>query len=166
MSYTTAEAALLTLVRAYEGGAVFTAANSSRGDFSATDAPGYRQYAVVMMAGESDYGDALFGRGAHGKRQQRHRMSVLLFQARQQGLGGDGAAYSALLTLTDGVAAWLERYPRLDGASGVKRAEIVRIGKVRTTQTPAGAPGPHLLQPILLDVLCETEPAQAESAQA
>lgn len=161
-TYTTAEAAVLTLLRAYDGGGVFTEANASRGDFSATDAPGYRQYAVVLMADSSDYGD---GR-SHGKRQQTHRISVLLFQAREQGLGGDGAAYSALTTLTDAVAAWFERYPRLNGAAGVKRAAIVRVGKPRTTQAPGGGAGPHLVQPIMLDVLCETTPAQQESAGA
>jgi hypothetical protein len=49
-TYATAEAALLTLTRAYSAGAVFTAANSSIEDWRVLDAAGTDNAAVIEMA--------------------------------------------------------------------------------------------------------------------
>jgi hypothetical protein len=158
MTYATTEAALLTLVQAYSSGSVFDDSNSSRGNFQVLDGQGVRQAAVLMMAGRSEYGDDLGnGRGSHGKRQQRHRIGVIVFVERGQ--DGDGTTYTALATLTDGLAGYIETYPRLNNAANVKRAEIVEVTEPNIRRLTS-----HMYQTIIVEVLCETSSGWLESA--
>lgn len=158
-AYAAIEAAALTVLRAYQSGATFTAANSSRGDYGVLEAPGDNA-AVIQQMAPTEAGDRLDGRGAHGRRQWRYTLAITLFRKRGTGQGGDGAAYTDLISLTDGVVAHLLRYPRLGSASGVKRAQVTRVS------TPMGADGrPHLWQTITVMVDAESEIAYVEDAQ-
>ncbi len=156
-TYTTAEAALLTRVRAYNAGVTFTTANSSRGDFRVLNNDGVTQAAVLMQAGKSEFGDRLDSRGAHGKRQQRHRMAIVLFQTR--GAIDDGTTYTTLGALTDALIAYLDTYPRLSNTAGVKRAEIVEASEPRIRRDSA-----WIFQTILVEVMTETAPVLVEMA--
>jgi hypothetical protein len=148
----------LTLVRAYSGGATFTATNSARHDFGVLNNKGVKQACVLTMARPSENGDNLgHGRGSQGKRQQRHTIALILFQARRQ--GNDGATWVALTALTDGLVAYLDTYQRLNGATGVKRAQIVEIAEPRIRRDEA-----WVYQTIFLDVMTETAPVLVETA--
>jgi hypothetical protein len=152
-TYSTSEAALLTTVRASGG---FTEINSSRGDFAVLNGTGVVSAAVVMQAGPSEFGDDLGeGRGAHGKRQQRHRIAVIVFQARRQ--DNDGYTYVALKETVDALIAYLDTYPRLGSAANVKRAEVTEVSAVRRQRDRA-----WIFQSILVEVLTETSPVLAE----
>jgi hypothetical protein len=155
-TYTTAEAALLTRVRAYNSGATFTTTNSSRGDFRVLNNEGVTQAAVLMQATRSEFGDNLGqGRGTHGKRQQRHRIGIVLFQARGQ--ADDGTSYQALAALTDALIAYLDTYPRLNNATGVKRAEVIEASEPRIRRDSA-----WIFQTLLVEVMTETVPVLIE----
>lgn len=159
-TYTIAEAALHARILAFPGPPTFDGATCTRGDFRALDARGADVACVLMQAGRSELGDTLDGgRGTHGKRQQRHRIGATLFVKRGTGAGGDGAAYVALTALTDALCAHLDRYPRLGGAPGVKRAQVVELGDVRARDAR-----PHLWQTLLIEVLTETAPDLMEGA--
>lgn len=158
-TYAASEAALAAVIRLLDSGNVFDADNCTQGDYDALDARGKDYGCVLTKAGRSEYGDNLGnGRGAHGKRQQRHRIGVLLFRKRKQAKDGDGAAYADLTTQADAVVALLDTYPRLNGASGVKRAEVVESGEVRTRRD-----SPWIFLPLLVEVLTETEPTLVET---
>lgn len=155
-TYSTCEAALLTVVRASGGGAVFTEINSSRGDFAVLNGTGVTSAAVLMQAGASEFGDDLGqGRGTHGKRQQKHRIAVIVFQARRQ--DDDGYTYVALKENVDALIGYLDTYPRLGSATNVKRAEVVELSDVRRQRDRA-----WVFQTILVEVLTETSPVLAE----
>lgn len=158
-TYAVSEAALAAVIRLLDSGNVFDTANCTQGDFDALDTRGKDYGCVLAKAGRSEYGDNLGnGRGAHGKRQQRHRIGVLLYRKRKQGKDGDGAAYVALTTQADALIGLLDIYPRLNNASGVKRAEVVESGEVRARRD-----SPWIFLPLLVEVLTETEPAIEES---
>ena len=128
MSYSTIEAAIETLVRAYSGGTVFTAAlgNVDRGDYRTKDAAGTSVACTIVQVEPSDYAyTAPGGRGTHGARMARHVIGLDLYVKRGQALGGDGIAYAAILTLRDGLIAHMERYPLLNGTAGVKLARTI-----------------------------------------
>lgn len=157
-TYSTSEAALLTRVRAYNSGATFTATNSSRGDFRVLNNEGVTQAAVLTQAGRSEFGDNLGqGRGSMSKRQQRHSIALILFQARGQ--SNDGDSYTSLCTLRDGVIGYLDTYQRLNAASGVKRAEIIEASEPRIRRDSA-----WIFCTVLVEVLTETAPALVETA--
>lgn len=156
-TYAAAEAALAAVVRLLDSGNVFTTDNCRQGDYRALDAQGALYACVLTKAGRSEYGDNLGnGRGAHGKRQQRHRIGVLLFRKRRQ--DADGEAYTDLTTQADAVVGLLDTYPRLNNTSGVKRAEVVESGEVRVRRD-----SPWIFLPLLVEVLTETEPSLVES---
>lgn len=157
-TYSTTEAALLARIQAYNGGATFTASNSSRGDYRVLDREGVTQAAVLMQAAPSEFGDRLDSRGAHGKRQQRHRIAIVLFQARLQ--ANDGDTYASLTTLRDALIAYLDTYPRLNAAAGVKRAEIVEAAEPRVQRDSA-----WVFSSILVEVMTETTPQLVETPQ-
>lgn len=156
-TYSTTEAALLTRMRAYSSGSVFTATNSSRGDFKVLNNEGVTQACVITQAGASEFGDRLDSRGSHGKRQQRHRIAMILFQARGQ--NNDGDTYTALCSLRDGLVAYLDTYQRLNSATGVKRAEIVEASEPRIRRDSA-----WIFCTVLMEVMTETSPALVETA--
>lgn len=155
-TYATSEAALLTTVRASSNGAVFTAANSSRGDFRVLNNEGVTQAAVLMKASKSEFGDNLGqGRGTHGKRQQRHHIAIVIFQARGQ--ADDGTSYQALQSVTDALIGYLDTYPRLNNAANVKRAEVTEDSEPRIRRDSA-----WIFQTVLVEVLTETAPVLVE----
>ena len=155
-TYATTEAALLTAVRASSSGAVFTTANSSRGDFRVLNNDGVTQAAVLMQASRSEFGDSLGqGRGTHGKRQQKHMIAIVVFQARGQ--ADDGTSYAALQATTDALIAYLDTYPRLGNATNVKRAEVTEASEPRIRRDSA-----WIFQTVLVEVLTETSPTLAE----
>jgi hypothetical protein len=155
-TYVTAETALLTQIRSYNSGLTFTEDNSSRGDFRVLNNTAVAQAAVLMQAGRSEFGDNLGqGRGSMGKRQQRHRIGIILFQARAQ--NNDGVTYQSLVSLTDGLITYLDKYPLLGGATSVKRAEVVEASEPRIRRDR-----PWIYQSILVEVLTETAIAAVE----
>lgn len=162
-TYATSEAALLTLVQAYSGGTVFTgsgiSANSSRGDFKVLNNQAVTVAAVLLQARPSELGDDLgSGRGTQGRRQQRHWIAVIVFQARGQ--TNDGAPYVALTTLTDALIAWLDTYQKLNSAANVKRAQVREVSEVRRQRDQA-----WIYQTILVEVLTETSPVIVDYAR-
>ena len=155
-TYATSEAALLTAVQASGSGDVFSATNSSRGDFRILNNEGVTQAAVLMQAARSEFGDNLGqGRGTHGKRQQRHQIAVVVFQARGQ--ADDGTSYQALQATTDALIAYLDTYPRLNDAANVKRAEATEASEPRIRRDSA-----WIFQTVLVEVLTETAPVLIE----
>jgi hypothetical protein len=147
----------LAAVRASGGGTVFTAQNSSRADFTVLDRAGVTSAAVLVQAGKSEFADNLGGgRGAHGKRQQRHRIAVILIQARGQ--TDDGVAAQALHTTVDTLVGYLDTYPRLNNAALVKRAEATEADIPRKLR----ASDAWIFQAILVEVLTETAPVLQE----
>lgn len=155
-TYVLAENALLAAVRASSSGAVFTTTNSSRGDFRVLNNQGVTTAAVLMMGGASEFADNLGGgRGTHGKRQQRHRIAIILFQARRQ--DNDGLNYTEQVDATDTLIAYLDTVPRLNNASSIKRAEVVEAAEPRVRRDSA-----WIFQAILVEVLTETAPTLAE----
>lgn len=158
-TYSTSEAALLTRIRAMDGGGSYDTGNSSRGDYRVFDAPGRQLACVVVRAGRSLMGDRMEnGRGSHGKRQQRHRIAAIVAQKRGQ--LSDEAAYTALMDAIDALIAWVDTYPRLGNVTDVKRAEAVEVSEPRRNQTST-----HIYASILFDVYTETEPVLTESAR-
>jgi hypothetical protein len=158
-TYTTAEAALLTRIRAYNAGATFTTTNSSRGDFRVLNNQGVTQACVLMMARDSEFGDNLGGgRGTHGKRQQRHYVGAVLFRARGQ--ADDGTSYQALTTLADALIAYLDTYQRPDSTPAIKRAEVIGATVPRLSARWAA----WLFQALTIEVLTETSPTLQEGA--
>lgn len=163
-TYAATEAALLTLCQGYNAGATFTAANTRRGEWTIFDAP-YDASLVLVQHKDSRFGDQLARRGAQGKQQEEHHIAVEVYYRRLQGQGGDGARYTALLTLRDGLQAWISRYPRLNNAANVKRAEVV------TTTPPALAgaspqnAATHWMTELHVTVQCEVALTNVESIQ-
>lgn len=159
-TYTTAEAALLTRVRAYNSGATFTTNNSSRGDFRVLDRANTGQACVLMQMRDSEMADDLGqGRGSHGKRQQRHYIGAVLFQGRGQ--EDDGTTYQALTTLTDALIAYLDTYQRLGLGDPIKRAEVVGATVPRLSARWSA----WLFQMLTVEVVTETSPVLAEYAR-
>lgn len=155
-TYVPSEEALLTAVRASGNGAVFTTTNSSRGDFQVLNNQGVTTAAVLMMGGRSEFADNLGGgRGTHGKRQQRHRIAIILFQARRQ--DDDGATYTEQVDATDDLIAYLDTVPRLSTTSVIKRAEVVEAAEPRVRRDSA-----WIFQTILVEILTETAPTLLE----
>ena len=147
---------MLTAVQASASGAVFTTVNSSRGDFRVLNNEGVTSAAVLMQASRSEFGDNLGqGRGTHGKRQQHHRIAIVVFQARGQ--ADDGTSYQALQVTTDALIAYLDIYPRLNNATNVKRAEVVEASEPRIRRDSA-----WIFQTVLVEVLTETAPVLVE----
>ena len=140
-TYASAEAAILTLVRSYASGSVFTAVNSAIDDWLVADAES-DEAAVLTQVGDIEEADAFDGeRGSHGTRQERYRIGVHLLVKVRDGEGGPGAADAALKTLTAAMRTHLRQYERLNGATGIKRAQIERTSQPQDVQrrTP-GAP--------------------------
>jgi len=169
MSLTTTITALLTRVRAYNSGATFVAANSSYAEYTVLDAPGYEVAAIVDVAGDAAIGETVpYGQGnigAQGKLQELYELSITVAYKRGVGDGGDGALKASLTTLTDALLAYLITYPRLNGASGIRRALPYRRNQpydIAPAQ-PEGAPSTHLAQDIFVRVWAETTPAYVES---
>ena len=155
-TYATSEAALLTAVQASSAGAVFTATNSSRGHFRVLNNEGVIAAAVLIQAARSEFGDNLGqGRGTHGKRQQKHMITVVVFQARGQ--VDDGTSYAALQATTDALIAYLDTYPRLNNAANVKRAEVIEASEPRIRRDSV-----WIFQTVLVEVLTETAPTLVE----
>lgn len=158
-TYSACEAALLAHIRAYAGGAVFTAANATRGDFRALDAAGADVACVLVQAAPSACGDNLSGRGAHGQRQQQHTIAAVLARKRGTGDGGDGAGVAALHDLADDLIAWLDSAPRLNGVPVVRRAEVVSM-----TEPVVRRDSPHVILTLRIVVRTSTTPALIEGA--
>jgi hypothetical protein len=152
MTYSTSEAALLTLIRAYNAGATFTAANSSRGDWSVVDATGTDLACVLAMNAPTLESEIIEDYGKQGKIQERHEIAIDVFHKRSQGLGGDSVAYVALTTLTDALRAYLRGYPRLNNTSGVRNTNIVGVSDVDIRKK-----SPHIFQTIVIRVYCESD---------
>jgi hypothetical protein len=158
-TYATAEAALLARIRALNSGDTFLAANSSRGDFTVLNRAGVRQACVLMMVRDSEFADNLgAGRGTHGKRQQRHYVGAVLFQARGQ--ADDGTSYQALTALADSLIAYLDTYQRPDDTAGIKRSEVVGA----TVPRLSARWNAWLFQTLTIEVLTETTPTLQEGA--
>ncbi len=118
-TYSTTEAALLQTLQDYG----FDDLSSSRGDFSILNNKGVARAVVLMQARPSEFAfDLGGGRASHGKRQQRHVIACVIFQARGQ--NNDGVSYVALTELTDALIAYLDKYPLLGAAANVKRADV------------------------------------------
>jgi hypothetical protein len=168
MSLTSVALALLTRVRAYSGGAMFVAGNSSYAEYTVLDAVGYEVCAIVDVAGDSvvnpSLPDGARQAGAQGKLMELHDLSVTVAYKRGAGVGGDGALKQALTTLTDALLADLVRYPRLNNTTGVTKAQVIRRNTpydIAPAQ-PENAPSTHLAQDLFVRVWTETTPNYAE----
>jgi len=151
-TYSTSESALLDAIRASGD---YTETNSARGDFAVLNGTGVTRAAVLMQAAASEFGDNLGqGRGTHGKRQQRHRVAIVVFQARRQ--DNDGLPYVAIKEHVDTLIAYLDTVPRLNGAP-VKRAEVVEVDIPRRRRD-----SPWIYQTISVEILTETSPVLVE----
>jgi hypothetical protein len=159
-TYSTAEAALLTLTRAYSAGTVFTTANAVADDWTVLDAQGTTVAAVLEMASDTieaitvdaqSYGD-------YGAYQEVHQIGVWLCVKREQGLGGDGAAKAALKTLTDAYRDYMRPYRRLNAATGVRQAKMTKTtAPAYISPTRNAADATHVAQMITFEVACESD---------
>lgn len=168
MTLTSVALALLVRVRAYNSGATFTTTNSSFAEYTVLDAAS-AVAAIVDVAGDSLVNPALPDgtrqAGSQGKLMELHDLSVTVAYKRGVGADGDGALKEDLTTLTDGLLAELIRYPRLNGATGVTKAQVIRRNlpyDIAPAQ-PEGAPSTHLAQDLFVRVWTETTPAYVES---
>jgi len=166
-TYATAEQALLTLVRAYSGG-VFTSTNSSVDDWRVLDASGTDAAAVLEMAGASVEREVTNSRdarsyGDYGEYQEVHQIGVWICIKRGQGLGGDGAAKAACKTLTEAVKDYLRGYRRLNGATSVRAALILKTTELSyISPTRDIADATHVAQEIILEIACESDAPDGE----
>ena len=158
MSYQTCTTALLTLIRAYNAGVTFTSATSAENDWRVLNQASAA--AIVHMAGDTEEGDMLDGRGASGKRQVRHTIGITI--AQPIGADADSVALAALDLLCEALMAYLRPYARLNNASGVKRAEIVTRTRDRLIG-PRDDQGTHWVSTIVLRVYEEMAMTFAES---
>ena len=161
MGYTDIESALLATCRASSSGTVFTTANSSRGDYAVLDAAGVTLSLVITKAAASEYANRINNRGQHGARQRRHLIAIEVFARRQQGLGGDGAAYVAVTGAVDTLIAYLEQYPRLgSGVTSLRTALPVETSEVFVSEA-----SPFYMQRITVEAFEESIIDFKESAQ-
>jgi hypothetical protein len=163
-TYTTAEAALLTLVRAYNSGATFTPANSSVDDWRVLDASSTTVAAVLEMAAPTiERTVTATEYGAYGEYQEVHQIGVWICAARGQGAGGDGAAKAACKTLTEAVKDYLRPYRRLNAAAGVRSAAILRTtDPAYISPTRDIAQATHVAQEIIFEIACESDAPEGE----
>ena len=162
--YPTVEAAVLTLVRSYSGGAVYGVANSSRNDWSVRHGE-HDESAVIGMWQRSQFGRSLNGRAQQGKRQELHYPRISLLVAIGQAENGDGAAVTAVVNRAGSLVAYLNQYGRLGlgNAAGITRAEVVNmgipelIGSIKTERTT------HARIDLDMEVACEIEMIVIES---
>ena len=161
-TYSSAEAALLALVRAYSGGAVFNATNSIADDWTVLDAQGTTVAAVLEMAGDTIEAVTVQGEyGDYGAFQEVHQIGVWLCVKRGQGLGGDGAAKADCKTLTDAFRDYARPYRRLNGA--VRSAKMIRTSApayISPTRNVSDAT--HVAQMITFEVSCESDAPAVE----
>lgn len=149
-TYATSEQALLDTIRLMPE---YTSTNSSRGDFGVWDAAGSSVGVVVIKGGRSQMGDRLEGgRATHGKRQQRHRIAVVV--GLKRGQANDSTAYVTLIAATEAIIAHLDRYQRLQAT--VKRAEASEATEVQRRRD-----NPFIFCTILVDIMTETENSYA-----
>lgn len=162
-TYATAETALLTLVRAYASGAVFTTTNSAADDWKPLDAPNTEVAAVVEMAGASTEGVEQDGYGVEGEYQETHTIGLWLCKKRGTGDGGDGVVKQQLKALTEAVKDYLRPYRRLNGAAGVRSMKLMRTTEpTYISPTDKVGDATHIAQQITFQVLCESDAPAGE----
>ena len=142
-SYPDTEQALLDLLQAQCG---YDDATSSRGDYRVMDAPGADTSLVLAQSADSEYDVDLDEAGSHGESLARYRIGIVVARKRKQ--DADGAAYVALQAATEAVVSVLNRYPRLNGATDVKNADIVAVRPPIIRRD-----SPHLIQLIDLQIV-------------
>lgn len=163
-SYMTAEAALLTLLRAYNSGATFTSANSARDDATIIDTAATS--ALIEMGDASQEGIAEGDYEEYGEYQEQHTIDVWICMKRSSGATGDGTIKQALKTLTEAVKDYLRSYRRLNAASGVRQMVITTTLPPAYVQRAGGkgvADASHLTQRIRCVVYCESTAPAGES---
>lgn len=166
-TYIAAEAALLALVRTYNGGAVFDEVNSSAEDWTALDATGTEVAAVVEMAGETVEADEIDDYGAHGEFVEQHQIGLWLCVKRGTGDGGDGETRAAVKALTEAVKDHIRPYERLNDAEGVLRAQIVRTSApALISRSEEMEDATHDAQQVVFQILCSAPRNAVETAAA
>jgi hypothetical protein len=164
-TYPVAEAALLTLIRAYSSGAVFTTANSAADDWIVLDANGTEVAAVIEMAGLTT--EAVVDAeeyGVYGKYQETHTIGLWVCKKRGTGAGGDGAMKQQVKALTEALKDYLRPYRRLSGAAGVRSMRITRTGEpAYISPSDKVEDATHVAQQITIQVLCESAAPEGES---
>lgn len=149
--YDAAEAAVYARVLAYSP---FTADTARRDEYAVIDAPA-EMVCVVEQFGDTLEADRIGTYGAQGRRTQQHEIAIVLLTRIGDGLGGDGVAILTSKQTAEGLADALARYERLNAATYVQRAQVVRITKpeaVRRAQTAQGGPT-HIQQKIVMRVI-------------
>jgi hypothetical protein len=129
MSYQTIQTAVLAMVHAYDTGATFTVDTAAEDDWRVLDNSVGDIAAVVTQAGDTLESYELNGRGRHGYRYAQHEVGVMVASAIRTDQDTD--AIQALYATVQGLSAWLRKYPLLNGAAGVKHAQIVRTTRRR-----------------------------------
>lgn len=162
MSYQTIQTAVLTLVRAYDNGATFTAETSAEDDWHVLDTSAGDISAVVTQAGDTLESYELNGRGKHGCRFAQHEVGIMVASAIRT--DADAGAISALYATVQGLSAYLRRYPLLNAAAGVKHAQIVRTTRRRPiAPTTDETRSTHWSQMIVVQVVEEVQLSLLES---
>ena len=165
-TYTAVEAALLTLVRAYSSGTVYTATNSSVDNWRVLDG-GAARAVVIEMAEATTESDTANGRNAFGTYQEVHRLGVWVCVARGSGDGGDVAAKVALKTATEALKDYLRPYERLNAAANVSRAQIARTTAPAYISPSSDATrATHVAQQVIVQVQCRAVLSPLEVAGA
>ena len=155
-TYLATEAALLALVRRYNAGATFTAANCLADDWLVLDARNTEVAAVIEMAEASAEGDNLSGHGSQGVYQDVHKLALWICVKRGVGVNGDGAAKATCKTLTESLKDYLRPYERLNHGAPIARAQLGRTdAPSHLSPTNDISAATHVAQRILLTVQCE-----------
>lgn len=154
-TYLHAEQAILDLVRASADGGTFTEANSSRNDWTVVD--GADLAAVVTMAGDSTEADRIDGYGVEGFYQERHLIAINVTIKIGTGEQGPQVIAGTLNSAVEALKDELRLFTRLGGVPGVRQARIVRTGAPGRLDT-----GTHYMQPIVIQVDCESELPEEE----
>lgn len=147
MSYQTCTTALLTLCRSYNNGLTFYEDTSAENDWTVLNEA--RTALVIHMAGDTEEGDALDGRGSQGKRQARHTVGITI--AQPIGADKDSLALATLDQTCEALMSYLRPYARLNNTTGVKRAEIAARTRDRLIG-PRDDQGTHWISTIVVKI--------------
>jgi hypothetical protein len=160
-TYATAEQALYTLTLAFPG---MSTANVSIEDWRVTDAGDTQIAAVVEMVGPSIERMTVQAEyGAYGEYQEVHQIGVWLCVKRSQGAGGDGAVKVAVKALTEAFKDYIRPYRRLNGAAGVRSAQIkATAAPAFISYTRSIDDATCLAQLVTFEIACESDAPEGE----
>lgn len=152
--YLAAEAALQTLLAGATG---FSSTTVVRDDWQILDI-GATQVIIIEQGGDTLEADSINGYGSQGRRTQAHEIDAVLLTAVGVAEGGEDTAVQASKTTAEALANRIALYERLNGATNVQRAQVIRITRpqaVRRVRTSPDNPT-HIEQRIRVRVITQT----------